>query len=64
VSELDLSTALWRKSSHSGAQGGNCVEIAWLSDTVAVRDSKNVTGPVLVIGRPSFSRFARSLRTT
>jgi hypothetical protein len=24
----DLSAAQWRKSSHSGGQGGNCVEVA------------------------------------
>jgi hypothetical protein len=26
--EPDLSSALWRKSSHSGGDGGNCLEIA------------------------------------
>ncbi|MFI6470663.1 DUF397 domain-containing protein [Streptomyces sp. NPDC050516] len=26
--ELDLSTALWRKSSYSNSSGGECVEIA------------------------------------
>ncbi|WP_406507799.1 DUF397 domain-containing protein [Streptomyces sp. NBC_00212] len=26
--ELDLSTALWRKSSYSNATGGDCVEVA------------------------------------
>jgi hypothetical protein len=63
MSKEDLTEAQWRKSSHSGAQGGECVEVAGLSNIVAVRDSKNVTGPVLIIARPSFSRFARTLRT-
>lgn len=34
----DLSTAAWRKSSRSGGEGGNCVELAYLG---GVRDSKN-----------------------
>ncbi|WP_406303344.1 DUF397 domain-containing protein [Streptomyces sp. NBC_00885] len=25
---IDLSTAVWRKSSHSNGDGGNCVEVA------------------------------------
>lgn len=32
----------WRKSSYSAANG-NCVEVGWPSDKVAVRDSKNHT---------------------
>lgn len=43
---IDATNLTWRKSSRSG--GGNCVEIADLSDGgTAVRDSKNPTGPVL-----------------
>ena len=37
----------WRKSSHSGTQGGDCVEVAAMRRTVAVRDSKNPDGPAL-----------------
>lgn len=40
----------WRKSSRSGPQGGNCVEVAFLPSGVGVRDSKNPDGPVLVFG--------------
>lgn len=38
--------AIWRKSSFSGSNGGNCVEVA--SGLRALRDSKNPGGPVLV----------------
>jgi hypothetical protein len=38
----------WRKSSYSGGNGGNCVEVA--NTLNALRDSKNPTGPVLNIG--------------
>jgi hypothetical protein len=44
----DFSQAVWRKSSRSGGNGGNCVEVATnLPGVVAVRDSKNRSGPVL-----------------
>jgi hypothetical protein len=44
----DLSQAVWMKSSRSGGNGGNCVEVATnLPGVVAVRDSKNRSGPVL-----------------
>ena len=39
---------VWRKSSYSGAVG-NCVEVAVLAeDRVAVRNSRNASGPALV----------------
>lgn len=44
----DLTGAVWRKSTRSGDNGGNCVEVATnLPGIVAVRDSKDVTGPLL-----------------
>ncbi|MFF4654438.1 DUF397 domain-containing protein [Streptomyces sp. NPDC001381] len=47
----------WRKSSYSGDQGGECVEIAETSTTVAVRDSKNPAGPILTLRPAAFSKF-------
>ncbi len=44
----DLSHARWRKSRHSDTDRG-CVETAFLPDGhVAVRDSKDRSGPALV----------------
>ena len=37
----------WRKSSYSGADNGGCVEVAFTTREVGVRDSKDADGPVL-----------------
>jgi Domain of unknown function (DUF397) len=36
----------WRKSARSGTNGENCVEVADLRASMAVRDSKNPNGPI------------------
>ncbi|MFG2090453.1 MULTISPECIES: DUF397 domain-containing protein [unclassified Spirillospora] len=47
--QRELTCAPWRKSSHSGS-GDQCVEVAPLSgDLCAVRDSKDPSGPALVL---------------
>ncbi|MDL4775802.1 MULTISPECIES: DUF397 domain-containing protein [Thermomonosporaceae] len=62
MSTFDLSTAHWRKSSHSGHEGGNCVEVADLATAVAVRDSKNPDGPTLILNRAAFTALAATVR--
>ncbi|MGW8379946.1 DUF397 domain-containing protein [Streptomyces sp. ODS28] len=57
-SEIDLSQPCWRKSSYSGSEGGECVEVAEVGSQVAVRDSKNVRGPVLAFSAAAFGAFA------
>ncbi|MEU6800285.1 DUF397 domain-containing protein [Streptomyces neyagawaensis] len=49
----------WRKSSYSGDEGGQCVEIAELpsSPTLLIRDSKNPAGPHLTLGPAAFVCF-------
>ncbi|MFE7599909.1 DUF397 domain-containing protein [Streptomyces sp. NPDC057494] len=53
----NLPGAYWRKSSHSGDTGGDCIEIADLTAHVAVRDSKNPEGPVFLAGPAAFTAF-------
>jgi hypothetical protein len=57
---MDLSTANWRKSAHSGANG--CVEVAFVEDQVAVRDSKDPRGPVLLFTGHEWSVFLTGAR--
>jgi Domain of unknown function (DUF397) len=53
----------WRKSSYSGGQGGNCVEVAGVAGHVAVRDTKdNGTGPVLRVSSADWSRLMKSIK--
>ena len=62
---MDLTRAEWRKSSRSGDNGGNCVEVARnLPGIVAVRDSKNPDGPVLIVGRDEWASFITRLRAS
>ncbi|MCG5439228.1 DUF397 domain-containing protein [Micromonospora foliorum] len=50
--------ALAGKSTRSGASGGNCVEVASnLPGVVAVRDSKDVTGPALTFAPAAWAAF-------
>ncbi|GAA2723979.1 DUF397 domain-containing protein [Actinocorallia aurantiaca] len=53
----------WRKNTHSGSEGDNCVEVAAFPGTVAVRDSKHPDSPRLAFTRPAFASFTRRLRT-
>ncbi|WP_330334802.1 DUF397 domain-containing protein [Streptomyces sp. NBC_00536] len=64
---FELTEAAWFKSSFSDG-GEQCVEVADLRRTVhagiAVRDSKHLNGPALLVGPPAFSAFIRSTRLT
>ncbi|GAB3812011.1 DUF397 domain-containing protein [Micromonospora zhanjiangensis] len=54
----DLTRARWRKSTRSGGNGGECVEVADnLGGVVGVRDSKDPDGPVLAFAPTAWSRF-------
>lgn len=53
---------LWRKSSYSGANG-NCVEVARFQErALAVRDSKDPSGPVLNFSAEGWSAFLRGVK--
>lgn len=47
----------WRKSSYSGGEQSQCVEVAETPSAIHVRDSKDPDGPALALGRAEFSLF-------
>jgi hypothetical protein len=61
---MNLTGAIWRKSSFSGSNGGNCVEVARnLPGLVAVRDSKDPHGPALTMNPDAWSAFTAEIKT-
>lgn len=58
-----VSHLMWRKSSYSGGEGGNCVEVATnVPATIAIRDSKDPDGPQLAFAPEAWSTFIDSVR--
>ena len=61
---MDLTGAVWRKSSFSSGSGGACVEIAVVPGSkegsghvIAMRDSKRPDGPVLIFTPAEWEAF-------
>ncbi|TDD27782.1 DUF397 domain-containing protein [Actinomadura sp. KC06] len=61
---MDLRSAKWRKSTYTGSNGGNCVELADAAGAVAVRDSKDPDGPVLLLTRAALRTAVQSAAET
>lgn len=51
---MDLEFTHWRKSSFSGPPDNDCVEVAFDSALVGLRDSKNPAAGVLVFDRSAW----------
>ncbi|MCX5398929.1 DUF397 domain-containing protein [Streptomyces sp. NBC_00102] len=61
----DFNCTRWRKSTYSDGGANNCLEIADDCPGFApVRDSKNPTGPTLLIAAPAWTAFINDVRTT
>lgn len=63
-SQMSFPVDGWRAASRCGPDGGNCVEVNLAArdadgtvDIVGIRDSKPVSGPVLVLGADGWRRF-------
>ncbi|MGG2462564.1 DUF397 domain-containing protein [Streptomyces sp. RGM 3693] len=52
----------WYKSSYSGGNQGNCLEVARGHADIPVRDSKRPTGPALTFSPESWSVFVSTVR--
>lgn len=62
MSEQSSLPTRWFKSSFSGPNGNACVEIAVLRSGIAVRDSKDPSGPVLRFTAQEWSAFLAGVR--
>ncbi|MFE6907134.1 DUF397 domain-containing protein [Streptomyces erythrochromogenes] len=59
----EFGAVIWRKSSYSSGDGGNCVEVAdGLSGVVPVRDSKRPDGGVVVVSAAAWGPFVAALK--
>jgi hypothetical protein len=53
----DLTRASWRKSSRSGGNNGQCVELGHGGAVIGVRDSKNPDGALLTFDQTRVAEF-------
>lgn len=65
---VDLARLSWRKSSYSGDNGGQCVEVAMRPrathpHAVHVRDSKDPEGPALTFTSEAWASFVEFTRS-
>ncbi|GIJ41875.1 DUF397 domain-containing protein [Micromonospora andamanensis] len=61
---MDMTGAQWRKSSKSGNNGGNCVEVADnLPGVVLVRDTKDRDGGTLSFQMAAWRGFVEAAKT-
>jgi hypothetical protein len=60
--DSNIDRAEWRKSSYSGGNGGDCIEVASLPDAVAVRDTKNREGAKLTFTPDAWREFTAKIR--
>ena len=59
---MDVTGAVWRKSSYSGGNGGTCVEVGTAGPAVAVRDSMDPDGPRLAFAADTWQVFAEQVK--
>lgn len=60
--QTDIPATAWFKSSYSGGEGNECLEVAQAGTRVAVRDSKDPGGPVLAFPAAAFAAFVNEVR--
>ena len=52
----------WRTASYSGANGGECVEVASADEAVMVRDTKNRVGATLSVPASAWQAFIAAMK--
>ena len=66
---MDLTRAIWRKSTYNGGNGGTCVEVAVVpgskegsDQVIALRDGKNPDGPALIFTPDEWRAFTAGVQ--
>jgi hypothetical protein len=59
----DHALTTWRKSTYSGGNGSNCVEVGGSAPVVLVRDTKDRAGAVLTFRPDAWRRFAATIKS-
>ncbi|MFE4666774.1 DUF397 domain-containing protein [Streptomyces sp. NPDC056716] len=57
--QLYIDQLLWRRSSYSSEEGGECVEVAVLPARVHVRDSKDTACAALAVDPTAWAAFVQ-----
>jgi hypothetical protein len=60
----DHALTTWRKSTYSGGNGSDCVEVGETERAVVVRDTKDRAGAVLTFAPGAWRRFAATIKST
>jgi hypothetical protein len=58
----DHALTTWRKSSYSGGNGSNCVEVGAGGPVVVVRDTRDRAGAVLAFAPAAWQCFAATVK--
>jgi hypothetical protein len=59
---VNLARAVWRRSTRSGPYSDNCVEVAFVDGAIAMRDSKNPNGTVLIFTPAEWDAFVEGAK--
>ena len=59
---VNLANAVWRRSTRSGPYSDNCVEVAFIDGAIAMRDSKNPGGTVLIFTPAEWDAFVEGAK--
>jgi hypothetical protein len=62
VVEIDLSRAVWHRPGSCDNSGGSCVEVAFVGDSVAVRNSDGPDGPIVIYTKAEWDVFIQGVR--
>ena len=61
---MERESAEWRKSTFSGGNGGNCVEVGTASAGVVVRDTTDRAGAVLAVPAGAWRSLLAEVRAS